>query len=207
MLVLSSQSGLLGSNPIVWLCDQEHVKTFQKGPPAEKAKLKGWWTYLSQFRLTVHHIQGIKNGMADYISRNTFDALLGESSEASAKQAFKRMDVQLHSLINGLEARLIEGNRWYKDNQYMYYEDRIVVPEARLDGCLQWAHLSSGHTGCNRSVDFFRERFYSRLTCVELRARMQSMVDSCACHASKQSDSRDRGLVSSLTIPYCADSL
>ena len=30
MLVLSSQSRLLGTNPIVWLCDQEPVKTFQK---------------------------------------------------------------------------------------------------------------------------------------------------------------------------------
>ena len=36
---------------------------------------------------------------------------------------------------------------------------------------------------------------------------MQSIVDSCGCHASKQSDSRDRGLVSSLSIPYCAKSL
>ena len=56
MLVLSSQSRLLGSNPIVWPYDQEPVKSFQKGPPPEKAKLKLWWTYLSQFRLTVHHI-------------------------------------------------------------------------------------------------------------------------------------------------------
>ena len=39
MLVLSSQSRLLGSNPVVWLCDQEPVRTFQKGPPPEKAKL------------------------------------------------------------------------------------------------------------------------------------------------------------------------
>ena len=38
MLVLSSQSRLLGSNPIVWLCDQEPVKSFQKGPPPGKAK-------------------------------------------------------------------------------------------------------------------------------------------------------------------------
>ena len=81
------------------------------------------------------------------------------------------------------------------------------MPEARLDGCLQWAHLSSGHTGCNRSVNFFSERSYSRLTCAELRARMQSRMDSCGCHPSKQSDSRDRGLVSSLPIPYCANSL
>ena len=81
------------------------------------------------------------------------------------------------------------------------------MPEARLDGCLQWAHHSSGHTSCNRSAAFFSERFYCRLPQSELRARMQSIVDSCDCHASKQSDSRDRGLVSSLPIPYCANSL
>ena len=40
MLVLSSQARLLGSNPLVWLCDQEPVRTFQKGPPPEKAKLR-----------------------------------------------------------------------------------------------------------------------------------------------------------------------
>ena len=233
MLVLSSQSGLLGTNPIVWLCDQEPVKTFPRGPYPEKAKLKRWWTYLSQFRLTVHHIRGIRSEMADYISRNNFGALLGESSEALAKEAFQRMDVQLdlsmrtagvlegsslrdyhaeykcvlNSLSDGPEARLIDGDRWYKDNQYLYYEEGIVAPEARLGGCLQWAHLSSGHTGCNRSVDFFRERFYSPLTCTDLRAHMQSIVDSCGCHASNQSDSRDRGLVSSLPIRYCANSL
>ena len=206
---------------------------FQKGPPPKNAKLKRWWTYLSQFELNVHHIQGIRNEMADYISRNNFDALLGESSEALAKEAFQRMDVQLdlsmrtasvlegwilidydteykcvlRSLSDGLEARLIDDDRWYKDNQYLYYEDQIVVPKAQLDGCLPWAHLSSGHIGCNRSVDFFRERFHSRLTCAELRAHMQSKEDSCGCHASKHRDSPDLGLVSSLPIPYCAESL
>ena len=171
--------------------------------------------------------------MADYISRNNFDALLGASSKTLAKEAFQNVDVQLHlsmrtagvlegwslrdyhaeykcvlnSLSDGLEARLIDGDRWDKDNQNLYYEDRIVVPEARMDGCLQSAHLSSAHSGCNWSVDFFRERFYCRLTCVELLAHTQSMVDSCSCHASEQSDSRDRGEVSSLPIPYCANSL
>ena len=69
MLVLSSQSENSGSNPVVWLCDQEPVRTFQKGPPPEKAKLRRCWTYLSQLRLSVHHIQGVKNECADYISR------------------------------------------------------------------------------------------------------------------------------------------
>ena len=36
---------------------------------------------------------------------------------------------------------------------------------------------------------------------------MQTIVAACGCHASKQSDSRDRGLISSLPIPYCANSL
>ena len=192
MLVLSSQSRLLGTNPVVWLCDQEPVKTFQKGPHPEKVKLKQWWTLLSQFRLTVHHIRGIKNKMADYTSCNNLDALLGKSSEVLAKEAFQRMDVQtdlsmrtagvqegwslkdyqskyqcvLNSLIDDLEACLIDNEHWYKDNQYLYYEDRIVGPEAQLDGFLQWAHLSSGLTGCNRSFDFFRERFYSQLTLI-----------------------------------------
>ena len=38
-------------------------------------------------------MQGIKNEMAEYISCNNFEALLGESWEALAKEAFQRMDV------------------------------------------------------------------------------------------------------------------
>ena len=40
MLVLSSQSRKLGTIPIVWLCDQEPVRTFQKGPPPWKSETK-----------------------------------------------------------------------------------------------------------------------------------------------------------------------
>ena len=81
------------------------------------------------------------------------------------------------------------------------------MPEAQLDGCLQWSHLNSGHTGTTRSMDVFRECFYSGLTLTELRSRMQTIVYACGCHASKQSDSRDRGLISSLPIPCCTNSL
>ena len=64
------------------------MKSFQKGSPAEKVKPKHWWTYLSQFRLTVHHFSAVKNELSDYILCNNFDALIGESSEALAKEAF-----------------------------------------------------------------------------------------------------------------------
>ena len=59
------------------------------------------------------------------------------------------------------------------------------MPEARLDGCLWWSHLSSGHTGPSRSVDLFRECFYSSRTLNELRSRRQTIVDARGCHASK----------------------
>ena len=108
-LVLSSQARLLRSNPLVWLCDQEPVRSFQKGPPPEKAKLRRWWTYLSQLRPTVHHIQGVKNECADYISRNNFDALIGARSEALAKEAFSRMDVHL-DLNTTMIRPLVEGH-------------------------------------------------------------------------------------------------
>ena len=132
------------------------MKFLQKGQPPEKAKLKWCRTYLSQFRLTVHHIPGIKNELSDYISRNNFDALIGESSEALAKEAFQRMDVQLdlsmwtagilegwsltdyqseykeilQTLSTGLKPRVTDGHQWYINNQYLLYEDLIVVPEA-----------------------------------------------------------------------------
>ena len=95
MLVLSSHSRLLGCNLVVWLSNQETVRTFQKGPPPEKTKFRRWWTHLSQLPLSVHHIQGVKNECADYISRNNFDEMIGARSEEPAKDAFSRTDVHL----------------------------------------------------------------------------------------------------------------
>ena len=107
MLMLCSQSRLLGSSPVVWLCDQEPVRTFQKGPPPEKAKLRRWCTYLSQLQLSVHHIQDVKNECADYISRNNFDDMTGARSEKLPKEAFSRMDV--HLSLNMTMIRPLDG--------------------------------------------------------------------------------------------------
>ena len=45
--------------------------------------------------------------VSDYISRNNFDALIGESSEALAKEAFQRVDVQLD--LSMCTAGILEG--------------------------------------------------------------------------------------------------
>ena len=129
MLVLSSQSRLLGSNPVVWLCDQEPVLTFQKGPPPEKAKLRRWWTYLSQLQLLVQHPQGVKNECADYISRNNFDDIIGARSEELAKEAFSRMDVHLD--LKMIMIRPLDGL------QQMEYLKEFGDIYKRLEKCLE----------------------------------------------------------------------
>ena len=149
----------------------------------EKAKLRCWWTYLSQLRLTVHHIQGMKTECADYISRNNFDALIGTRSEALAKEAFRRMDVHLDqhmtmiSPLDGLqqseylkefgdiykrlekrlEPLLVNQHQWKRDKSYLWHEDRIVVPSDRVQALLKWTHESSGHVGADRTPRLFKQ--------------------------------------------------
>ena len=105
------------------------MRSFQKGPPPEKAKLKRWWTYLSQFSLTVHHIPRIKNELSDYISRNNFDALIGESSEALAREAFQRMDVQLD--LSMRTAGILEG--WSLTDYQSEYKEILQTLSTGLD--------------------------------------------------------------------------
>ena len=113
----------------------------------------------------------------------------------------------LLTLSNGLEAHLLVGERSSKDKQYHNLEDRIAVPDATLDGSLDWPHLNWGHTGCNRSMYFVKGIFFCRLTHSESKLQMQSKVDSCRCHTDKQNGSRDPGLITCLQICNCSNSL
>ena len=71
----------------------------------------------------MHHIPGIKNELSDYISRNNFDALIGESSEALAKEAFQRMDVQLD--LSMRTAGILEG--WSLTDYQSEYEEILQL--------------------------------------------------------------------------------
>ena len=131
MLVLSPQSRLLGSNPVVGLCDQEPVRTFQKGPLPETAQLRRWWTYLSQLRLSVHHIQGVKNECADYISHNNLDDMIGARSEELAKGAFSSVDVHLDlkmTMIRPLDGlRQVEYLKEFADIRKMSLISALMI--------------------------------------------------------------------------------
>ena len=65
-------------------------------PPPKQKRLRRWWVFLSQLQLAVHHMQGLNNELSNYLSRNSFDKPLGQSSEEMAKDVFAKMDVQLH---------------------------------------------------------------------------------------------------------------
>ena len=233
MLVLSSPSRLLGSNPVVWLCDQEPVRTFQKGPPPEKAKLRRWWTYLSQLRLSVHHIQGVKHECSHYISRNSFDDMIGARSEELAKEAFSCMDVHLDlnmtmirpldglrqaeylkeigdickSPEERLEPVLVNGEQWKRDKTYLWHEDSIVVPSDRIPALLKWTRESSGHVGASCTLRLVKQWFHSTLTGDQLRKTLPPIVDNSPCRSCKPGDIRDRGLYCTPPILHCANSV
>ena len=173
---------------MVWLCDQEPVRTFQREPPRKKAKLRRWWTYLSQLRLSVHHIQGVKNECAEYIRRKEFDNIIGARSEELAKEACSRMDVHLDlnmtmiravdglrqveylqgfgdiykRLEKRLEPALVNQEQWKQDKTYLWHEDRIVVPSDRILALLKWTAESSGHVGANLTLRLFKQWFHSK---------------------------------------------
>ena len=65
----------------------------------------------------------------------------------------------IYTFLNGYDAYLIDGDRWCKDNENLFFGYLIVVLETQLDGCLQLTHLSSSHSGANRSLDFWLSYF------------------------------------------------
>ena len=233
MLVSSCQSRLLGSSPVVWLCDQEPVCTFQKAPPPEKTKIRRWWTYRSQLRLSVHHIQGVKNEFADCISRNNSNDMIGSRSEELAKEMSSRMDVHLDLnmtmirpleglrqveylkefgdiyklLEKRLEPVLVNQEQWKRDKTYLWHEDRICVPSDRIPALLRWTQQSSGHLGANRTLRLFKQWFHSTWMDDKLRKALQPIVDKCPCRSCKPGDIRDRGPYLTLPILHCANSV
>ena len=181
----------------------------------------------------MHHIQGVKNDCADYISRNNFDDLIGARSEALAKKAFSRMDVHLDlkmtiiqpmdelqqteylkefgdiykRLEKRLEPLLVNQGQCKRDKSYVWHEDRIVVSRDRVPALLKWSHESSGQVGADRTLRLFKQWFHTTWSDDQLRKTHQPVVDKCPCRSCKPGNIRNRGLYSTLPIPHCANSV
>ena len=138
VLVLASQQRIICNNPITWLCDQDSVKYFMDSPPPEQKGLQQWSVFLPQRRLAAHHIQGLKNELSDYMSRNSINERFGQSSEELAKDAFAKMDVQLDLYMTSTQLQ----RKWRKEeslNNYAAIMEQLQPGQFKLITGEQWA--------------------------------------------------------------------
>ena len=212
VLTLASQARLIGDNPVLWLCDQEPLSSFVKANslPPEERKRRRWWVFLTQFRLTVKHLPGIKNELCDFLSRENFDARLGEESEKLAREAFARMDLHLDLAMEQLT--LIDTFKWWeyatdfpelrnlKEGEYQHYSEAMyarvgsllqreglpVIPSHRLEETLGWLHKVTGHPGPEKLAYSFLTKFSCTHSVSQLMNVIRSLPPCISCVLSKQ---------------------
>ena len=84
------------------------------------------------------HIQGLKNELSDYLSRNSFDERLGLSSAEMAKDALAKMDVQLDLFMKTTQPQ----KTWGKEeplNDYAAIMKQLQPGQVKLIAGAQWA--------------------------------------------------------------------
>ena len=234
LLLLSSQSPLLGSNPQWFGCViKNRSAPSRRDPHLRRLSSDASWTYLRQLQLSVHHIQGVTNWCADYISRNNFDDIIGARSEELAKEACNRIDVHLDlnmTMIRHLdgirqveylkefgdiykrrkkplEPLLVNQEQWKRETTYLWHDDRIVVPSERIPALLKCTYESSRRVGASGTLGLFKQWFHCTWTDDQLRKALQPILDKCPCQSCKPGDIRDRGLYFTLPIPHFANSV
>ena len=225
VVVLASQHRILGTNPITWLCDQDSVKYFMEGPPPDGKRLRRWWVYLSQLRLTTFHILGIKNELCDYLSWNGFDSLMGADTEMMAQEALAKMDQHLHlfttkeklmswsmkdltadysDILNQLtfgSSKILDGVQWSRTSTHLYMEDSICVPKDYEKTMLEWANKTGGHPGVERTLWFFQKYFCAKSSDASLKKIVSKIIAECPCTKAKANTAADRGEVRNFLIP------
>jgi hypothetical protein len=237
ILTLGSQFRIVSGLPIIWLCDNQATKTFLDGPPPMNPRLRRWYTFLSQFRLSFLHVPGSKNEMCDYLSRNCFDEKVGIQMDILAKEAFARMDSQLDLCMKQLfflntdgllsendfldsefdevwrklqpyQAELFQENLFYKTESTLFCERLVVVPEKKLQDILQFCHVNNGHPGPEKTLLFFLKYFWSDKSKTDLMLLCKKLFQGCEiCLRSKPNNQGDRGLISCLPIPQMSNEL
>ena len=234
VLLLSLQTRLLADNLVVWLSDQASTSIFFKGLPLANPRLRTWWVFVSQLRLHIHHIQGSKNELSDYLSRTNFDERLQMKSEDLSKEAFQRMDTQLdlslekHELLSVINPK--DYGEEYKDvldklgkAKYAIIEDvpssvgsngllrneiRTCVRAQYLNKIIFRVHDVEGHPELGSWLWAFNRFFYTREEDAKMLERLSRLQETCeACLYVKRNRPDDRGLVGCLFLPELVNSL
>ena len=234
VLVLTSQARVLADSPVVWLRDQASTSTFLKGLPPENRRLRRWWVFLSQLRLHIHHTQGLRNELSDYLSRTKFDERLQVKSEDLSKETFQRMDTQLdlslekHELLSVINPKdyeeeykdvldklgeakyaIIEDVLWsVGSNALLRNEIRTCEPAQPLNKILLWVHDVEGHPESRSWLWAFNRFFYTREEAEKMLATIDLLQETCeVCLYAKRNRPKDRGLVNCLPLPNLVNSL
>jgi hypothetical protein len=237
VLIFSTQSRILQNLPVVWFCDHEALKHFLDKEPPVSSRLRRWFCFLGQFKIKFVHIPGMKNEWCDWLSRSTFEEKFNLEFENLAKEAFEKMDSQLDltlkvlsfelkdfnfpldysssefsSLWSRLEpwkAELVDDAMWFKAENKLFCERKLVIPEGSIPKICLWLHRAQGHPGVERTLWSFLQTFHSSLMRKELAMLFKNVLGSCeTCVLSNPSTEGDRGLLGCLPIPpLCNDTI
>ena len=219
---------------MAWLCDQESTETFLKGAPPENRKLRRWWTFLPQPKLSIYRVPGLKNELCDWLSRENFDEKISASSEALSREAFQKMDVHLDLTMSKAELlsslrksdfveeygdilkalgdgsyALVDKELWLLSSSgILQKEVQTCIPKTALGAALQWTHNVVGHPGPDSWLWAFEKMLHTRVPDTELTQKIEDIHRTCKeCVTSKQNRPSDRGLLGVLPLPHMVNAL
>ena len=237
VLTLASQIRMVSNLPIVWFTDNEAATSFlEKEPPLNK-RLRRMYVFLSQLKLKIFHLPGLKNELCDFLSRSNFEQKLDLNFEELAQSAFAKMDSQLDLWLQKVlflsekfsieekdyldsefqeiwrklqlnKTQFEDGKLWFRSEKKLFCERKLVIPHKKLDEVIKICHESNNHPGAERTILFFLGNFYCSLTRTELLLKSKAICDLCPiCVLSKPNRSTDRGEISSLAIPQICNDI
>ena len=180
--------------------------------------------FLQEFQITIQHIDGTKNVVADFLTRNpSVSPKCGSCNKdlkkvarcsilkdgGSAYEAYAQLDpnFQQWEIWNNASASTMNsGQKLFfrqlkKEGKYWYYRKRLAIPDGPLKTqLLEQYHdlLPSGHQGVLRS----REKLSREYFWVGLEADMTEFVKSCdTCQRFQERNQKKMGRLKSLPIP------
>jgi hypothetical protein len=134
---------------------------------SEDPKINRWLQYIHSFQITLNHIEGKKNVIADALSRTNVISLEVISEEQKFDPYCRKEKDNLQN-IKGI----------------LHYQNRIVVPEKMRREVLEWAHgdIMSGHLGIEKTLDRLKNRFYWK----GMHADVENWINECLTCVSKK---------------------
>lgn len=207
--------------PTTIYTDQSSIKDiFNNDKLALTPKHQRWLARIVSFDVTIKHVAGESNVIADHLSRrpdwNEDDTLSGPSTETVTLQNIvssvsladsypedKYFGPIFHQLSNSTQPENQEETYSHyelRDNGTLYYDGRLCIPETALQEFLDHMHSSviGGHIGTRRMLARVRARYYFP----KLTETVSNYVASCSvCHQVKSRNHHPHGLLELPPIP------